>query len=60
MGKDFIITKKNDNIYRKNRNTTGNCIYHQDLRCVCCNPDCVYNCSIDDELVEQLESEILT
>jgi hypothetical protein len=54
----FIIIEKNGNKYRKNRNTTGNCIHYSELKCVCCNPECTYNCSIDDELEEELENDM--
>lgn len=52
----FQIIEKNGKQYRKNINTTGNCKHYQNIRCVCCNPDCDRNCSIDDELVEEMES----
>ena len=55
MYDNFVIIKKNGNIYRKNRNTTGKCIHYSELRCVCCNPDCVYNCSIDDDMKITIE-----
>lgn len=54
----FKIVEKNDKIYRKNINTTGQCVYYPDVRCVCCNPTCDHNVSIDDELEEEMENMI--
>lgn len=53
--KMFQIIEKNGRKYRKNINPDGRCKHHQNLKCVCCNPECDYNCSIDDELEEQME-----
>ena len=58
MENDFIIVEQNGEKYRKNCNTTGNCIHYPELTCVCCNPECVYNCSIDDKLSEELEDDM--
>ena len=59
MRETFIITEKNGKIYRKNRNITGNCIHYSELKCACCNEECVYNCSIHDELDEELENDLM-
>ena len=50
--------RENGNKYRKNINNTGNCVYHPDIKCVCCNPECAHNCSIDDELEEEFEKQL--
>lgn len=55
----FDIIKKNGKEYRRNINKNGNCKYHKDLKCVCCNPECDHNCSIDDELQEKIEDELM-
>ena len=52
----FQIIEKNGKQYRKNINPKGKCKYHVELRCVCCNPHCDYNCSIDDEKEEEMEN----
>lgn len=54
----FKIIKKNGTSYRKNINKTGMCKYYPDLKCVCCNPECDHNCSIDDELEEEMENRL--
>ena len=54
----FEIIEKDDKIYKKNINPDGMCKYYQELRCICCNEMCDYNCSIDDLLNEELEEEI--
>ena len=54
----FKIVKKNGREYRKNINPNGKCKYYKELRCVCCNPECDYNCSVDDELEEQMEKDL--
>ena len=54
----FKIIEKNGKSYRKNINQTGMCKYHSDIRCVCCNPECDYNCNIDDELEEEMENRL--
>lgn len=59
MEEGFIIIGKNGHTYRKNRNTTGRCVNYSELKCVCCNPECAYNCSIDDELEEELMNDII-
>jgi len=59
METEFIVVEKNGVKYRKNHNTTGRCIYHLELKCVCCNPECAYNCSVDDELENELENDLL-
>ena len=59
MENNFIIVEKNGRVYRKNRNTTGKCICYPELGCICCNPKCIYNCSIDDELEEELMDNII-
>lgn len=50
----FKIIEKNGKSYRVNINKTGMCKYYPSLKCICCNPECDYNCSIDDELEEEL------
>lgn len=50
----FKIIEKNGNQYRKHINPDGNCKHYPKLRCVCCNPECDHNCSIDDELEDEL------
>lgn len=54
----FQIIEKNGKQYRKHINNTGKCKYHSELKCVCCNPECDHNCSIDDELEEIMENEL--
>lgn len=54
----FKIIEKNGKSYRKNINTTGQCVHYPEIRCVCCNPECDHNCSIDDELEEELENRL--
>ena len=54
----FKIMEKNGKSYRKNINKTGMCKYYSDLKCVCCNPECDHNCSIDDELEEEIENRL--
>lgn len=54
----FKIIKLNGKNYRKNINPDGKCKYYKELRCVCCNPDCDYNISIDDILEEQIENDL--
>ena len=48
----FQIIEKDGKSYRKNINKTGKCKYYPEVRCVCCNPECDNNCSVDDELEE--------
>ena len=55
---EFKIIEKNGRSYRKNINQTGMCKHYPDLRCVCWNPECDHNCSIDDELEEELENRL--
>lgn len=52
----FQIVEKNGKQYRKNINPNGKCKYYPELRCVCCNPDCDYNCRIDDGIEEKMEN----
>ena len=54
----FKIIKKNGKSYRKNINTTGQCMYYPGVKCVCCNPTCDHNSSIDDELEEEMENRL--
>lgn len=54
----FHIIEKNGKSYRKNINTTGMFKHYPNIRCVCCNPECDHNCSIDDELEEEFDSNI--
>ena len=35
----FKIIEKNGKSYRKNINTTGQCVHDPEIRCVCCNPE---------------------
>ena len=42
----FKIIEKNGKSYRKNINTTGQCVHYPEIRCVFCNPECDHNCSI--------------
>ena len=55
----FQIIEKDGKSYRKNINKTGKCKYYPEVRCVCCNPECDNNCSIDDELEEMLENQFM-
>ena len=55
----FQIIEKNGKSYRKNINKTGQCKYNYQLKCVCCNPECDHNCSIDDELEEEIENNLI-
>lgn len=50
----FKIIEKNGNQYRKHINPDGQCKYHPELRCICCNTECDHNCSVDDELEDEL------
>ena len=52
----FQIIEKDGKSYRKNINKTGQCKHYPEVRCVCCNPECDHNCSVDDELEEMLEN----
>jgi hypothetical protein len=54
----FETVEMNDKTYRKNINTTGDCKYYKGIPCVCCNPNCDHNVSIDDLLEEQLEEDM--
>lgn len=53
----FQIIEKDGKSYRKNINKTGQCKHYPEVRCVCCNPECDHNCSVDDELEEMLENQ---
>lgn len=52
----FLKGGKTGKSYRKNINTTGKCAYHPEVKCICCNPTCHYNVSIDNELEEEIEN----
>ena len=56
---DNIKIEKNEKSYRKNINKTGQCKHYPEVRCVCCNPECDHNCSVDDELEEMLENQLM-
>lgn len=55
----FQIIEKDGKSYRKNINKTGQCKHYPEVRCVCCNPECDHNCSVDDELEEMLENQLM-
>ena len=55
----FQIIEKDGKSYRKNINKTGQCKHYPEVRCVCCNPECDHNCSVDDELEEMLENQLI-
>lgn len=54
----FDIIEKNGKQYRKNINKTGKCKHYNDIKCISCNPECDHNCSIDDELEEEMENSL--
>lgn len=55
----FEIIEKDGCIYRRNINKTGKCKHYPDLKCCCCDPECDYNVSIDDELEDMMDMEVL-
>lgn len=55
----FEIVEKNGNKFRRNINRTGKCVHYPELSCVCCNPECDHNVSIDDELEDQILDDFL-